>query len=145
MEDQIVKTVLGIERTHGHLHERNVKSVAGFGLTWGQFLTLAALRQAPPPHRLLPSQLYGPVQVSSGGMTKILDGLQQKGLICREDNPNDRRGQFARLTAEGVTKVNAVGAALQADISKIFEGMLTEQEQAEMGRLVARLCQALEA
>ncbi len=145
LEDRTVKTVLGLDRAQSHLRDRNIKSVASFGLTWGQFSTLTALRQAPLPHQLLPSQLYGPVQVTSGGMTKILDGLEQKGLICRVDNPKDRRGQFARLTDEGFTKVNTVAAALQADVAKTFEGTLTEQEQADLARLVARLCQSLGA
>jgi len=145
LEDRTVKTVLGLDRAQNHLRERNTKSVAGFGLTWGQFSTLTALRQAPPPHQLLPSQLYGPVQVTSGGMTKILEGLLQKGLIRREDNPKDRRGQFARLTDSGFAMVNSVAAALQADVANSFKDTLTEQEQADLARLVARLCETLGA
>ena len=38
-----------------------------------------------------------------------------------------------------------MAAALQADVAKTFEGTLTEQEQADLARLVARLCEILGA
>src|SRR6476646_1615269 len=38
---------------------------------------------------------------SSGGFTKLADRMEQAGLIRREPCPDDRRGAYAVLTAEG--------------------------------------------
>src|SRR4051812_28565501 len=38
---------------------------------------------------------------SSGGFTKLADRMEEAGLIRREPCPDDRRGTFVVLTAEG--------------------------------------------
>jgi len=144
MQDRTVLMVLSLSRAHNYLWEHNKKFVATFGLTWTQFVTLTALRQAPAPHRLLPSQLYGPVQVSSGGLTKILEGLEEKGFVYREENPQDRRGQFARLTAFGFEQVNNIALELKQDIAQTLKGTLSAGEQTELTRLVERLSKKFE-
>ena len=39
--------------------------------------------------------------LSSGGITKRLDRLQEAGLVERRPNPDDRRGALVRLTRKG--------------------------------------------
>jgi DNA-binding MarR family transcriptional regulator len=39
--------------------------------------------------------------ISRGGMTKLVDRLEDAGLLKREPAPDDRRGSFAVLTAAG--------------------------------------------
>jgi DNA-binding MarR family transcriptional regulator len=80
---------------------------AGHGLTWGEYLVLAALRRAGPPYRMNPTALYGSVMLSSGGMTKRLDRLEQAGLVERLPDPADRRGRLVALTDRGRKLVDA--------------------------------------
>ncbi len=77
------------------------------GLTWGEYLVLAALRRAGPPYRMNPTALYSSVILSSGGMTKRLDRLERAGLIERLPDPDDRRGRLVGLTDRGRTVVDA--------------------------------------
>ena len=39
--------------------------------------------------------------MSSGGITYLVDRLEQKGLVERQDCPGDRRARYAALTPEG--------------------------------------------
>ena len=77
------------------------------GLTWGEYLVLAALRRAGPPYRMNPTTLYGSVILSSGGMTKRLDRLERAGLVERLPDPDDRRGRLVGLTDHGHVVVDA--------------------------------------
>ncbi|MGH8110422.1 MAG: MarR family winged helix-turn-helix transcriptional regulator [Rhodanobacteraceae bacterium] len=84
------------------LQETSIAQVlAEFGLSWGEYLVLAALRREGPPHRMNPTTLYGSVLLSSGGMTKRLDRLESAGLVKREPDPADRRGRLVVLTKHG--------------------------------------------
>jgi len=80
---------------------------ARHGLTWGEFLVLAALRRSGPPYRMNPTALFSALILSSGAMTNRLDRLEAMGLIRRLPDPNDRRGRLVELTAKGRRLVDA--------------------------------------
>jgi len=44
--------------------------------------------------------------------TPILDSLERRGLICRKDDPNDRRAIYVHLTPDG--------EALRGDVQKVL-------------------------
>ncbi len=73
-----------------------------FELTPGDYGVLAMLRRAGAPYALTPSQLYGRLQRSSGGMTKILKRLEDGGLVKRAPDPADGRGSLVSLTKAGL-------------------------------------------
>ena len=57
------------------------------GLQPGWFDLLAALRRAGRPYELNPTELMRATLVSSGGMTKRLDRLEEAGLVERSRTP----------------------------------------------------------
>ena len=76
--------------------------LAPFALSSGDYGVLAALRRAGHPYQLSPSKLYSRLQKSSGGMTKILKRLEERGLVERSPDPQDGRGSLVSLTGEGL-------------------------------------------
>ena len=76
--------------------------LAPFELSSGDYGVLAALRRAGKPYQLTPSDLYGRLQRSSGGMTKILKRLEEQGLVERSPDPRDGRGSVVSLTERGL-------------------------------------------
>ena len=66
------------------------------------YSVLAALRRAGPPYQQTPSKLYSRLQRSSGGMTKILNRLEERALIERAPDPSDGRGSVVSLTEKGL-------------------------------------------
>jgi len=76
--------------------------LAPFELSQGDYGVLAMLRRAGAPYALTPSQLYGRLQRSSGGMTKILKRLEDGGLVKRAPDPADGRGSLVSLTRAGL-------------------------------------------
>lgn len=77
------------------------EGVAGYGLRPGWFDLLAALRRSGRPYELNPTRLMEATLLSSGGITKRLDRLEEDGLVERRDDPSDRRGTRVRLTPKG--------------------------------------------
>jgi len=77
------------------------RSLAMFDLTINEFNTLNALRRAGRPHKLSPTDVGVSLLFSSGGLTKLLERLENRGLIAREPNPDDGRGVMVALTAAG--------------------------------------------
>jgi DNA-binding MarR family transcriptional regulator len=80
---------------------------APYGISFGEYLVLAALRRAGPPYRMNPTRLFNSVILSSGAMTNRLDRLEAMGLVERQPDPTDRRGRLVALTNRGREVVDA--------------------------------------
>ena len=74
---------------------------ATYGISFGEYLVLAALRRAGPPYRMNPTRLFNSVILSSGAMTNRLDRLEAMGLVERRPDTTDRRGRLVELTDRG--------------------------------------------
>jgi DNA-binding MarR family transcriptional regulator len=70
---------------------------------FGQMKTLFILWTAGKPQTM--GQLAQALAVSLGSVTGLVDGLVQRGLVRREEDPDDRRQKLARLTATGETRL----------------------------------------
>jgi DNA-binding MarR family transcriptional regulator len=109
-------------------------------LTPAQFRLLAALEVAPS---LSVGELAREAGVSSPTATKMLDGLEQCGIVKREQAADDRRRTVVRPTAKGRRALaetrERVDAAREHIYSQLTPG---EREQAE--RLLVRLAEAIE-
>jgi DNA-binding MarR family transcriptional regulator len=84
-----------------------VRVFAPYGVSFGEYLVLAALRRAGPPYRMNPTALFNSVILSSGAMTNRLDRLEEMGLVERLPDPDDRRGRLVGLTDKGRALVDA--------------------------------------
>jgi DNA-binding MarR family transcriptional regulator len=80
---------------------------APYGVSFGEYLVLAALRRAGPPYRMSPTALFNAVILSSGAMTNRLDRLEEMGFVERVPDPTDRRGRLVALTERGRELVDA--------------------------------------
>src|SRR5438445_13685818 len=72
-----------ISRIAARIAQREDEVFGRYGLTRGDVGVLSALRTSPPPHTLSPTQLFRGLMMSSAGITKRLDGLEQQGLDKR--------------------------------------------------------------
>ncbi len=118
--------------------------VAAHGLTFTEFEALAALRGSAPSHELLPTDLYAALLISSGGLTKVLNALHERGLVARKAGDADRRSKPVRLTAKGRTIIErAMTDVLRTDAKLIAKG-LSDNEVERLTRLLAKLLASME-
>ena len=63
---------------------------APYGISFGEYLVLAALRRAGPPYRMSPTRLFNSVILSSGAMTNRLDGRVARAGLPSAQRPRAR-------------------------------------------------------
>jgi len=97
-----MRAIARIFRLRDLIFENAQREMARFDLSPAEYSVLSTLRKTPAPHALRPADITKGMLLTSGGLTKVLNALEGRGLIEREDDPNDRRGSIARLTAGGV-------------------------------------------
>jgi DNA-binding MarR family transcriptional regulator len=124
--------------------ENAMRQVASHKLTFTEFEVLAALRGVAPPREMQPTELYTALLISSGGLTKVLDGMLAKGLVSRGEDKTDRRSKPVRLTPKGSALAERVMAdILRSDKKMIFSG-LSAVEVERLTRLLRKLLLVLE-
>ena len=109
-----------------------------YGLTFGEYEVLAALRRSGPPYRLNPSNLFNSLVLSSGAMTNRLDRLEEAGLVERLPDPDDRRGRLVALTAHGIETVDTTVLDHLANEERLLSALSAEERQLLAG-LMRRL------
>jgi DNA-binding MarR family transcriptional regulator len=101
-----------ISRLARHLDRIRANAFSAHDLESWEFDVLAALRRSGPPYRLSPGQLLRETLVTSGTMTNRVDRLAARGLVARQDHPDDRRGVLVQLTQAGKDAVDTAMAEL---------------------------------
>jgi DNA-binding MarR family transcriptional regulator len=109
-----------------------------FGLSYGEWNLLGALRRAGPPYRRSPGKLAAQLDLSTGAMTNRLDRLEQAGLVRRLPDPADRRGIQVELTAAGQRVWNESAGAAALKEALVAAG-LNEGQKKELNALLRKL------
>lgn len=108
---------------------------ARHGLTLAEFGILEALWHKGP---LLLGELGQTILVSSGGITFLVDRLEKRGLVMREECEADRRARYGVLTREGEKLVQRIFPEHQARIRAVLAG-LDAPAQAQAAEMLKRL------
>ena len=116
---------------------------AQFGLYRWSFDMLATLRRSGAPYRLSPGALLRSLMVTSGTMTNRIDRLEEKGLVRRVPDPEDRRGILVELTEQGRELIDTALPAHVANEQRILQ-TLSKEEQHTLATLLGKLLSSLE-
>ncbi len=84
-----------------HLERSMTQTLAQYGISYGEFRLLAALRKSGPPYQASPGRLAESLDLSASAMTNRLDRLERAGIVRRLPDPADRRGLKIEPTADG--------------------------------------------
>lgn len=93
-----------------------------------------------PDMKLRLSELANRILLSRSGLTRLIDRLEMRGWVRREECPEDRRGAFAVLTPEGQAARRDSWPVLEASMKRHFKDRLHDDEDLEA---FARVCRAI--
>lgn len=88
-------------------------------------------------------QIGHSILISSGSMTYVIDKLEEKGLLNRNDCPNDRRVIHVTLTNDGMDLMKKIMPKHQELVDYIF-GSLNNDETQIMVSLLKKISKRVE-
>jgi MarR family 2-MHQ and catechol resistance regulon transcriptional repressor len=124
-----------LSRAQAAVAQHAEADIARHDLTLAEFGILEALYHRGP---LLLGELQRKILVSSGGVTYLVDRLEQKGLVERQECPNDRRARYAVLTSAGTRLLDRIFPEHAKSIARAVSG-LTKAEQSQAIALLRTL------
>ena len=105
----------------------NAELVADHGLTINDFEALMHLYRADE-YRLRRVDLVERLMLTPSGVTRLLDGLQETGLVENVHCESDARVTWARLTKDGIETLECVGVNHEKRLRALVRETLSENE-----------------
>lgn len=125
-------------RTVGRAFDEALDQAGGSLPVWLILLNLAVKR---PPHQRALAEAVG---ITDATLTHHLNAMEQRGLITRRRDPENRRVHVVELTEEGTQAFVRLRQVAMAHDARLRSG-LTAEEVETLGKLLARLAANVES
>ncbi len=120
------------------IRELNASLVAQHGLTLNDYGALLLLSRAGD-EGMRRIDLAHELQLSPSGITRLLERLEDQGLVGKGACKEDARVSYAVLTDAGLTKLKECAPGHIADIEKRLGAVLDDAEMNTLAELLGRL------
>jgi DNA-binding MarR family transcriptional regulator len=105
----------------------NARLEGSLGTSLGEFDVLVVL-DAADEGRLRMKDIGGHLSVSKAGVTRLIDRLEERGLVERAPCPSDRRVIWARITPAGRALVAQAVPLADAAVEELIGARLAADE-----------------
>jgi len=102
---------------------------------------LLALSESPE-HKLRMHELAKVMVLDRSNLTRLVDRLEAKGLVCRKSCPTDRRGAYAAITEAGLAVQQKMWPVYKQAIAKYFGSHLSNTEVEVLSTALQRMLAA---
>lgn len=116
----------------------NTELQAEHGLSLNDYEALYVLAHAEG-QRLKRVELSRRLLLTPSGVTRLLEGLEQAGLVERVSCPTDLRVAYAQLTDAGAEKLKVASCDHVGSIRTLLEDSLSEGEIEELSEILGKL------
>ena len=135
-KSEFSKAVVNILYTNSWLNQQNLKLFKSYGLTTPQFNILRILRgQYPNPATV--NLLIDRMLDKSSNASRIVDKLEEKGLVLRRQCSKDRRAVDVLISDKGLNLLNEMDVKM-SDWETV-NNKLTEKEAATLNLLLDKV------
>jgi DNA-binding MarR family transcriptional regulator len=117
------------------LRHASRESLAPWDVTPSQLRALGTLMRHGP---VRPGTLAGHLGIAPRSATEVVDALEERGLVRRDTDPDDRRATLVVVTDAGRELAAALRSARASEADRVFAG-LDEADRAELERLLRLL------
>ena len=116
----------------------NTQLQAEHGLTISDYEALQVLSCAED-YRMKRVDLARRLVLSPSGVTRLLEGLEDAGLVARAACPGDRRVTYAQLTDAGLAKLRDASCCHEGSIRSLLEEHLSPEELEQLADVLAKV------
>lgn len=131
LDDERLTAVGLLIEVYRGLFAKFAAGLAKHGLSENELEILLRLGRSPSG-RLRMSDLAAQTGLTSSGVTRVIDRLEQSGLVGRTSCESDRRGTWAGITQQGLDRVTAAAVDHIDDIERWYTGLLTKEQLASL-------------
>lgn len=135
-----LKLYIVLSRAYRAVLAHDDRDIRSHGLTITEFAVLELLYHKGPQ----PLQQIGKrILITSGSITYVVDKLENRGLLYRQQDEKDRRISYAIITEAGHSLIKDIFPQHQQVLEKALAG-LTNEEQEMAASLLKKLGQSAE-
>ncbi len=124
-----------VRRAQIRLYNDFYNALTDLDTTPTRFTLMLLIRENPGIRSVDLARTLG---VARSGMVKLVEGLEQRGLISRKTDPKDRRNQTLVLTRQGQRTLNKQEKAVARHEAKVTAN-LSENEREQLLTLLWRV------
>jgi DNA-binding MarR family transcriptional regulator len=117
--------------------------VRAAGITANEYTTLMCLSEAPG-RQLRMADLANAAALSASRMTRLVDDLQKRGLVTKRGSVEDGRGNVAKLTPAGITKLSSAWPAHLASVRNLVFDHVDPRMVEKAARALSEVASQLE-
>src|ERR1700722_6678432 len=117
--------------------------IRGAGLTASEYTTIMHLSEALN-RELRMADLASATDLSASRMTRLVDDLQSRGLVTKTASSSDARGNVAKLTPRGMTKLKAAWPIHLASVRRSFFDCINPAAVEGVAKALAEVADHLE-
>jgi DNA-binding MarR family transcriptional regulator len=136
-EELVASSSFLLKRLGFAVKERTMKAYEGTGLHPYHHAILLVLDEGS---RETQGSIADALGYDKGQLVGLLDELEERGLVERRRDPNDRRRHIVRTTGDGKRTLRRY-RALASQIEDEFLSPLSEKERANLHELLLRLAE----
>lgn len=107
-------------------HEKEERLAKAHNLTQAEFRCLKSMHEGEIINN---REIASRLRLSASRLTRIIDGLVQKGFVVREIDPQDRRNMRLYLSKKGIEFVKKMNDDYTAIHKEILENIQNDQHQ----------------
>jgi DNA-binding MarR family transcriptional regulator len=116
--------------------DKEVQGQTGLPLSWYDVLLELATE---PGGRLRMTELAERVVLSRTRVSRLVDELIARGLISKEEHPEDRRSAYAVITKSGLAEFRAAAPVYLRAIEARFAAHLTNDELLALAKVLSKI------
>jgi DNA-binding MarR family transcriptional regulator len=133
-----------LSRIRAHLDVALLEVYRRFDLTSADFRVIVTLRRAGAPYQLPQARLMTELALTSGTISLRVHRLTGRGIITLAADPDDKRGQLVRLTADGLRLFDEVAPLHLANEDRLLSS-LSPDERITLAQLLRKLLLSFES
>ncbi|MFQ5546153.1 MAG: MarR family winged helix-turn-helix transcriptional regulator [Acidiferrobacterales bacterium] len=121
-----------LEEVEGELKDKGLPPLAWYDVLFELY--------RHPDRRLRQFEIGAKMLLSKFNLSRLVDRLEKSGLVRRDTCPEDQRGAYVVITADGKRMLKKMWPTYEKSLKENFSDHFSKQELTTLSRLLVKIC-----